>query len=235
MNRAKHPTKPRRQFLGALIFAMAVSLGLYAYGVWRYNLSFEYLVLNLFLAAIPLGLALRLVFVLRHKLWSDWEPMIWTLAWLLFLPNSFYMISDFIHLRDVGSDTILFAVVLFTSFIYLGVLLGFCSLVLVHEQLRRRLRSLPAATLIGLILVGCSFGIYIGRDLRWNSWDVFFNPFGLLFDISDRLLRPDAYPTMFVTLISFSLLLASLYAVIWKAVRTILAFSSSARTRQYDS
>jgi uncharacterized membrane protein len=213
---------PRRQFIASLGFAMAVCLGLYLYAVLRgYGLKYEYLIWNLFLAAIPLALAIRLVFVLRRKRWSDWEPIGWTLAWLLFLPNSFYMITDLIHLRTVPHDTILYAAVLFISFIYLGALLGFSSLVLVHHELRRRLRPLTSANLIGGVLLACSFAIYIGRDLRWNSWDVIFNPAGLLFDISDRLLRPDAYPSMFVTLISFFVLLSSLYAVLWSAARLL--------------
>lgn len=212
---------PRRQFLLSLGVAMLISLGLYVYGVHAYSMSYSYLPWNLFLAAIPLVLAVRLVRVLHRKRWSAWEPMGWTLAWLLFLPNSFYMISDFIHLRDVASNEILYAAVLFTSFIYLGVLLGFCSLVLIHHELRRRLSALAAASWMGFTLLLCSFAIYIGRDLRWNSWDIITNPAGLLFDISDRLLRPDDYPTMIVTVISFFVLLASLYAVVWSGARML--------------
>lgn len=213
---------PRRQFVVSLSFAMAVSVALYGYSAWRnYDLRYEYLIWNLFLAVIPLFLALRLAHVLRSKRWSDWEPLGWTLAWLVFLPNSFYMISDYIHLAEVDGSDLLYAAVLFTSFIYLGVLLGFASLCLVHHELRRRLSAASAAAWISGILALCSFAIYIGRDLRWNSWDVIFNPAGLLFDISDRLLRPDDYPMMFVTVISFTVLLASLYAVVWSAAKLL--------------
>jgi uncharacterized membrane protein len=201
---------------------MAASAGLYAYGAIRSNsLEYSYLLWNLVLAALPLMIAIRLVNVLRTKRWSAWEPTGITLLWLLFLPNSFYMISDFIHLRAVGSDDILYAAVLFTSFIYLGVLLGFCSLLLVHHELRRRLKPSAAASWIGATLLLCSFAIYIGRDLRWNSWDVIFNPGGLLFDISDRILRPDDYPMMFVTVLSFFALLGSLYVVVWSGARLL--------------
>lgn len=213
---------PRRQFVLSLLFAMAVSGGLYGYGALRsHSLEYSYLLWNIVLAALPLVLAIRLVNILRSKRWSAWEPTGITLLWLLFLPNSFYMISDFIHLRSIGSDDILYAAVLFTSFIYLGVLLGFCSLLLVHHELRRRLTSTAAATWVGITLLLCSFAIYIGRDLRWNSWDVIFNPAGLLFDISDRLLRPDDYPMMFVTVLSFFVLLGSLYAVVWSGARLL--------------
>lgn len=212
----------QRQFLLSLFVAGLVSIGLYLYGAIKgYSDSFSYLPWNLFLAALPLVFALRLTTVLRVKSWSTWEPTIWSLVWLLFLPNSFYMISDFIHLGVVPPSTILYTVVLFTSFIFLGVVLGLCSLCLVHRELVRRISARWSAVLIGLILLGSSFAIYIGRDLRWNSWDVLVSPAGLLFDISDRLLKPEAYPGMFVTVASFFVLLASLYGVLWSAVRVL--------------
>ena len=224
MPKLLHPLTPRRQFVLSLAFAMTVSVGLYAYGLYHtHALHYTYLVWNLFLAAVPLLFAIRLVAVLRKKRWSDWEPIGWSLLWLVFLPNSFYMISDFIHLKTVAADHVLYAAVLFTSFIYLGVLLGFCSLVLVHYELRRRISARVAATWIALTLLLCSFAIYIGRDLRWNSWDVIFNPAGLLFDISDRLIRPDDYPLMFITVLSFFALLGSLYTVVWSAARLLRA------------
>lgn len=221
MIRALQKLTPRRQFLLSMVLAMAVSLGLYAYGVLFLDMSFTYLPWNLFLAAVPLLFAIRLAHVLRIKRWSAWGPLGWTLLWLVFLPNSFYMISDFIHLRLVPVDNILYAAVLFTAFIYLGVLLGFCSLILVHHELRQRTSPKAAGIWMGIILLLCSFAIYIGRDLRWNSWDLIFNPAGLLFDVSDRILRPDDYPMMFVTVISFFALLGSLYFVVWSGARLL--------------
>jgi len=183
--------------------------------------AFSYLLWNIFLAMLPLVFALRLAYVLRHKRWSAWTSIGWSLLWLLFLPNSFYMISDYIHLKEVSRADVLYNAVMFTSFIYLGVLVGFCSLYLVHIQLRRRLQAGWAALWIAATLFICSCAIYIGRDLRWNSWDVLFNPFGLLFDISDRLLRPDAYPEMIVTVVIFFILLGSLYAVFYSGAKLL--------------
>jgi uncharacterized membrane protein len=199
-----------------------VCAGLLVFGSFsRGSDAFSYLLWNIFLAGLPLLFALRLAWVLRTKRWSAWGPIGWSLLWLLFLPNSFYMISDYIHLKEISRDDILYNSVMFTSFIYLGVLVGFCSLYVVHNQLRRRLQGMAASLWIGATLFVCSCAIYIGRDLRWNSWDVLFNPAGLLFDISDRLLRPDAYPDMIVTIVSFFVLLASLYAVFYSGAKLL--------------
>ncbi len=208
---------PRQQFALALSCATLVSVGLYAYGaLTSHSTAHSYLVWNIFLAWLPLVLALWLDRILKTRLWSSWQALAVSVAWLLFLPNSFYMISDYIHLQDVAHANILYDAVLFTSFIYTGVLLGFSSLYVIHLELKKRFPSRQASGTVGLTLLLCSFAIYIGRDLRWNSWDILTNPGGLLFDISDRILHPAAYPTMFLTVAVFFILLTSMYGLVWR-------------------
>lgn len=206
----------------ALAISSAVSVGLYAYGAWRnHDLEYGYMIWNLFLAWLPLLLAIRLTVVLRRKDWSSWEGLLTSIVWLIFLPNSFYLISDFIHLREVSRVDILYDTVMFTSFIYTGVLLGFSSLYLIHLRLKRHMQANEAALSVAATLLICSVAIYIGRDLRWNSWDILTNPGGLLFDISDRLQHPAAYPQMLLTISSFFILLASMYSLLWRGVALI--------------
>lgn len=212
----------RTQFLLALALSGAVSLGLFAYGALRnHSFIYSYLVWNLFLAFLPLVFAVRLSSILKHKRWSSWEGLAVSFLWLVFLPNSFYMISDFIHIQEVPRVDLLFDVVMFTSFIYNGVVLGFSSLYLMHMRLAERLRRREAGGLIALTLLLCSFAIYIGRDLRWNSWDIVTNPGGLLFDVSDRLTHPSAYPQMTVTVVTFFVLLLSMYVLLWRGIRLL--------------
>lgn len=212
----------RRQYFVALLISSFVSVGFFAYGAVRNeSAQFSYLVWNLFLAWIPLLLAVRLVHVLRYKLWSTWEAMSLSALWLVFLPNSFYMISDFIHLQEVKRIDILYDTLMFTSFIYTGVVLGFSSLYLVHSELRKRMPEREAAAWVGLTLAVCSGAIYIGRDLRWNSWDILTNPGGLLFDVSDRIAHISTYPHMLLTVISFFILLSSMYLLLWQGIKML--------------
>ena len=212
----------RAQFIIALGVSSLVSFGFFAYGAWRnQSLEFSYLIWNLFLAWLPLVFAFWLVRVLRRKAWSSWEGLTASVLWLLFLPNSFYMISDFIHLLDVPRVDVLYDAVMFTSFIYTGVIIGFTSLFFVHSELKKRFQPQVIALLIGLTLLACSFAVYVGRDLRWNSWDILTNPGGLLFDISDRLQHPSAYPQMLVTVISFFVLLSSMYWLAWRGIQLL--------------
>jgi uncharacterized membrane protein len=184
------------------------------------EMAYTYLLWNLGLAWIPLLLVLWLESVLHSRLWSSWMPLILTVLWLSFLPNSFYMITDFIHLQETARADLLFDVVMFTSFILNGVLLGYLSVFVVHTELVKRLSRKVSALLVGSVFALTSFAIYIGRDLRWNTWDVLFNPASVIFDVSDRILNPNAHPQIFSTTISFLALLASIYAILWQLSRT---------------
>jgi uncharacterized membrane protein len=212
----------RSKYLVALLVSSFVAVGLFSYGALRNNsLQFSYLIWNLFLAWLPLLFSIRLISVLRRKLWSSWEATTTSFLWLVFLPNSFYMISDFIHLQEVKRVDVLYDSLMFTSFIYTGVVLGFSSLYLIHLQLKGRMSDTSAAGWIALTLLVCSGAIFIGRDLRWNSWDILTNPGGLLFDISDRLLHPATYPHMLLTITTFFILLLSMYALLWRGIQLL--------------
>jgi uncharacterized membrane protein len=226
---------PRAQFIIALLISSLVSVGLFAYTAWRdQSLLNAYLVWNLFLAWVPLVLALRLMTVLRRKLWSSWEALLTTFLWLVFLPNSFYMISDFIHLRDVPKTDILYDSVMYASFVFTGVILGFSSLYLVHLQLRRRFSARMAVLWVWLVLLLCSVAIYMGRDLRWNTWDILVNPGGLLFDISDRVQHPAAYPQMLLIIGAFFVLLVSMYNLVWHGTRLFRSAATQAKEARPD-
>lgn len=205
----------------ALAASSLASVGLFFVGAWS-NQSFEfaYLVWNLFLAWVPLLLVLQLEQMLRTKLWSSWATLLCTVLWLGFLPNSFYLITDYIHLQEVTPRVdLLYDVVMFSLFIFNGVLLGYISLYLVHWQLVQRVSARVAAMLVGLVLLISSFAIYIGRELRWNTWDILTNPASLLFDVSDRVLNPREHPQAFTTTVTFFILLASVYTIMWTIAR----------------
>jgi uncharacterized membrane protein len=222
-------TREEQRFVAMLGVATLVSLALFTIqALHAHTTYFTYLIWNLFLAWLPLVFAWWLVTVLRRKLWSSWEALGVSVLWLAFLPNSFYMVSDFIHLGEVSERDLLYDAVMLTSFISVAVVLGVCSLYLVHREVIRRFSTVTSTLWLAAAMLVCSFAIYLGRDLRWNSWDILTNPGGLLFDISDRFMHPSAYPDMFLTTGIFLLLMAMLYGVAWYAVRMIRSWPSSA-------
>jgi uncharacterized membrane protein len=180
-----------------------------------------FLLWNLFLGWLPLLFAWLLVRNLQHKLWSHWHNIGLSLLWLGFLPNSFYLMTDLIHLHQTGEVSVLYDVVMFCSFIFNGLVAGFMSLYLVHRQLRLRLSTRATTSVVGAVLLACSFALYLGRSLRWNTWDVLLHPAGILFDVSDRFMNPGQHPYAYTTTIVFFLLLGSMYMVIWQLIATV--------------
>lgn len=216
-------SSPMRAFIVSLVGLSVVSVGFWAVSAIR-NHSFVswYLIWNLFLAWLPVLAVYFLLRVLRHHRWSSWPGIFWTLMWLVFVPNSFYMVSDFIHLQEVQPANILYDALMFTLFILNGLILGFISLYLVHVQLRRRFSALASDGFIAFILLLCSFAIYLGRDLRWNTWDMLVNPAGILFDVSERILHPLAHADTFAVTAMFFVFLTCMYWVAWSFVRSLI-------------
>ncbi len=210
------------RFVAALGLASVVSLGLMVVdAISNRSIVGTYLLVNLVLAWVPLVMVLWLRQCLRRKSWSSWEAMGFSILWLIFLPNTFYMISDFIHLADINSQQLLFNAVMFTSFIYIAVLLGFSSLYIMEQELARRFSVRTTVIAVILTLLTCSFAIYIGRDLRWNTWDIVFDPAGVLFEVSTRVLHPSQYPQVLSVVTPFFALLGSMYIVARQSVSVL--------------
>ncbi len=212
----------KNRLLSTLVLLSASSLVLYLVGFVFYdNTRLWFLNWNLVLAWLPLLFAWKLKQHLKNHSLASTAGVAYSLLWLGFLPNSFYIASDLIHLRLATSSTALFYIVLILSFTLTGFMLGFLSLYLVHKELLRRATKEAAHTIVALVLLLCSFAIYLGRYLRWNTWDVFINPAGILFDVSDRFINPAAHEQTFRITILLFILLGTTYTAIWQLIQVI--------------
>ena len=203
-----------------LLGSSLVSVLLYLLGAWGgHTRDFAYMIWNLLLAWLALGVSLFLERTLHRNTWSSWLALAVTLVWVLFLPNTFYMVTDFIHVRELPSAELLSGIFMFSSFIFNGFILGIISVYLVHRQLLERISARTSWILVLLVMLLSSFAMYIGRVLRWNSWDIIANPSSLLFDVTDRLINATNHPRMLATMVSFFSLIASVYALAWFLAR----------------
>ena len=211
-----------KRFLQTLGILSALCLGLFVFrllatGVSRYWFVPE----NLLLAWLALFFGWVLVQQLQNRGWRNWRSLILTVLWLLFLPNAWYVMTDFIHVFDSGEISYLYDIAMITVLTLTGFLLGFSSLFMVHRQLLKRLDIFSSALLIGAVILLASFAVYLGRDLRWNTWDIFTNPSGLMLNITDRLINPFGYPrALNVTAILF-VLISTIYFAIWLFLKPV--------------
>lgn len=179
----------------ALLFASAVAVTLTVLRVeWTRNLRYLSLVWNLFLAWLPLAFALAVYNRHQGGERHGWRFYSLALLWLLFLPNAPYIFTDLIHLTTryyphFWLDLALVLLVAFTGF-----LLGFMSLYLMQSIVADRLGKVAGWLFILGATALSSYGIYLGRFLRWNSWDIIVHPLGLTHDIGHLAAHPLANP-----------------------------------------
>lgn len=210
------------QFTRILAVSSLSSLVLYFIGyIFYLDTKFWFLSWNLFLAWLPVLFAYLLIEHLKMAVWSSWQGIVYSFLWLGFLPNSFYIASDFVHLQYANNSTILYYTALLLSFTISGLLLGFTSLFMVHKRLLDRLANRTAHLVIALVLLACSFAIYLGRYLRWNTWDVLINPAGILFDVSDRLINPAAHEQTFRITVILFIVLGTTYYCVWQLTQIL--------------
>ncbi len=157
-------------------------------GSWH----FLFLIWNLFLACVPL-FASRLLRAAHAKRIPDVMQLGLVAVWLIFLPNAPYILTDLVHLQASSPHLYWYDMALLLSCGGVGLMLGYTSMFDVHQIVESRFGARLAWVVVSATLLLSGFGIYLGRVLRWNSWDVVTNPRGLFDSIADYVLNPAAY------------------------------------------
>jgi uncharacterized membrane protein len=181
------------------------------------NIRYVFLLWNLFLAWIPFQLSVTLTESANRNKWYSYFLL---LSWLLFFPNALYIITDLIHLDESGSDVPVWydAILLFTCSVA-GLIMAFVSLYQVEIFLKKNISARHTGKLIMAAIFLGSFGVYVGRFLRWNSWSIITKPQMLFMDISNQIFLPfHHYKTWVVTL-----LLTCLFSLLYFAVKKLPA------------
>lgn len=177
------------------------------------EVTHAYLLWNLFLAWLPLLFA-----TLAWRGRRLPARAVSGVLWLLFLPNAPYLITDLIHLAPSARAPLWYdAVLLFTSALG-GLLLGLRSLHMIHLLVRRRLGAAPGWLFVVVVSALTGLGVYIGRFLRWNSWDAFLHPLSLSADLMHSLSNPDLRLRMLVFVLLFAALNIFSYLFLFGAV-----------------
>ena len=149
------------------------------------------------------------------------RTFLWTAfpCWLLSFPNAPYLATDLVHLGSRGDALWWGDVLLLAFFAGLGCLLACLSLFRIHGWLGWRLSGRATWLVLACICLLTGLGMYLGRFLRWSSWDVFRDPLVLFGGLAERALAPWEHPRMLAFTLSWSLLLFAGYGMIFTLVR----------------
>ena len=154
---------------------------------WMYyagNLYYGFLLWNLFLAGIPLLISCYLYNTpMIKRIFFHMSLFLW----LLFLPNAPYIITDLVHLYHRPPVPFWYDMLLVLLSACNGLALGFVSIYHIEMILLRRNAEQYLFLFRILIILSMSYGVYLGRYLRFNSWDVILNPFEVIQGVIDSI------------------------------------------------
>lgn len=198
----------------SLLFSVSMVLARVIYMGQSY---FMFMLWNLFLAYIPF--LVSSLFIDRPMLIDKkflFIPL--ALLWLVFIPNTFYMITDLFHLNEPHAMPLWFDTLLIVSFSWNGLLLGIISVQQMESVMRIFLGKYTAAIFLYPVFFLNALGVFIGRFLRYNSWDVITDPLGLVKDIVILVLHPFHFVSAWGMVGGFStfLLLCYLFLQSWR-------------------
>ena len=203
-----------KNYLALCVVYGVLSLLVFAASEHQIHIS---MVFNLCLAIIPL--LLSRIFLRLEKRWA---MMLIAVVWMLFLPNAFYMLTDFIHVSQlefftgdyyefktveyVMSTTIYLEMISITLGYVLSTIAAVWSVCDAENWLKKNMESWRVPIMIVIFgLVG--YAIYIGRFIRLYSWDVLNVPL-LVRKLADGM----GWDAVWFSLL-FALYAAGIYAI----------------------
>ena len=174
---------------------------------------FAFLIWNLFLAYLPYSISSYIARMDQQL--SKPSLILLLVTWLLLIPNSFYIITDLFHLRKQDVIPLWFDLALIMSFAWNGLIVGVLSVRQIEKILQSRWHIYEWLFVLPLMYLN-ALGIFIGRYLRFNSWDVVTNPLALIKDVGYLVVHPIRNRFDWSMIICFTLLLSIFYLTLKK-------------------
>lgn len=204
-----------RHLLYPLVLSSMLACAIFAGRVyWSQSSAYRFLVWNLFLAWIPYACSLLIARYHQRQSGRWWLLIVPSALWLLFLPNAPYIVTDLWHLEWFGERKpvpLWYDLAMIVSFAWTGIFLAVASL----NTMQSIVRDYLGGALSWLFVLGaigaCGIGVYLGRFLNWNSWDVFFQPRTVLSDALTRFAHPLANPGALMFALLFAAVMLMCY------------------------
>lgn len=178
------------------------------------SLAFIFMPWNLLLAWLPYRISSGLTQTNNRAV-----RVVGLVVWLLFIPNSFYILTDLYHLADGHRNSRVpewYDLILILSFAWNGLFLGVFSTRQVEKLLAPNTTFPGRWVFLYPVMWLNALGVYIGRDLRYNSWDIVANPVALTRDIIIMIAHPLRHHDAWGMIICYSILLTIMYSLLTK-------------------
>lgn len=175
-----------KRFLSVLLPLVLMtnwSVGLLLVRMFVFRSSYyDFLLWNAFLAWVPIAMTLILFayMIEKKKKMKAAVLSFIILIWIIFLPNAPYLLTDFVHFRARGIVPLWFDIFLVLSFTLLGLFQFEYSIIQMREIIKKQFKKNFYYFVVPVSIVLVSVGVYAGRFLRWNSWEVVTNPLSLI-------------------------------------------------------
>ena len=192
--------------------------------VLTHSLTYIFFAWNIFLAIIPLVISSYLLKQNRLGI----KSIIFLFVWLLFYPNAPYIITDFFHYVERPPVPYWFDLLICISAVWNGLIIGLISLIQVEQFLSRHLKQVIVKAIVLTSFILCGYGIYIGRYLRFNSWDIITDIDGLF----DASLQRFIHPFHHITTWSFTFLFAAMMAVFYYTIKSTMMMIKGTNPQQ---
>lgn len=182
--------------------------------------TFVFLGWNLFLAFIPYGISKKLM---QHVscIESSWKFAFVFIVWLLAIPNAFYIITDLFHLNNNTAVPLWADLALILSFAWNGLLLGVLSVRHMEKIATLKWNWRSEWMFIYPLMFLNAFGVYVGRYLRFNSWDVVTNPFRLAEAVIYLLIHPLRNRFDWSMIFCYAILMTLIYTAIKRISKVV--------------
>jgi uncharacterized membrane protein len=190
-----------------MMFVLLAGASIFSVVIWRVRAEFSgtgryaFLIWNLFLAWIPFVISYFTYTLAFNRKWIYIVIPVAAFVWLIFFPNAPYILTDFQHLAYQTSELpVWYDVMMLIWFAFTGLLLGIVSLFLMQEIVRREFGRWAGWAFVAAVTGLSSAGVYMGRFLRWNSWDILRDPTGIALYSFQRVTDPSLQSIGFIGL-----------------------------------
>lgn len=177
------------------------------------KLTYVFFAWNIFLAIIPIIFSRKLLSQSR----LNFKSYVLLAFWLLFFPNAPYIITDIFHYVERPPVPKWYDLLLVTSAAWNGLLLGIVSLMQVEQFLQIHINKKWTKFYMTTSILLCGYGIYIGRFLRFNSWDILTNADDVIYTSAHYFLKPWQH----VSAWGFIILFAVMFGIIYYTLKSI--------------